>query len=92
MMEARAPNTLLWSLSLLMRLLPLIYILTRFLIPCCFFCRVVPENVQKKLARDAKLLKELKERRVKERKERVEKRKTLRANAEKYYKEYQNQQ
>ena len=55
-------------------------------------CRVVPENVQKKQARDAKLLKELKERRDRERKERAEKRKTLRANAEKYYKEYQNQQ
>lgn len=55
-------------------------------------CRVVPENVQKKQARDAKLLKELKERRDKERKERAEKRKTLRANAEKYYKEYENQQ
>jgi len=37
-------------------------------------------------------LKELKERRDRERKERVEKRKTLRANAEKYYKEYQSQQ
>ena len=54
--------------------------------------RVVPENVQKKQARDAKLLKNLKERRDKERKERAEKRKTLAANAEKYYKEYNNQQ
>jgi ElaB/YqjD/DUF883 family membrane-anchored ribosome-binding protein len=56
------------------------------------WCRVIPENVQKKQARDAKLLKELKDRRDKERKERAEKRKTLVANAEKYYKEYQNQQ
>jgi len=54
--------------------------------------RVVPENVQKKQARDAKLLKDLKVRREKERKERADKRKTLAANAEKYYKEYQNQQ
>ncbi len=54
--------------------------------------RVVPENIQKKQARDAKLLKELKERRDKEKKQRVEKRKTLVANAEKYYKEYQTQQ
>lgn len=57
----------------------------------CLF-RVVPENVQKKQARDAKLLKNLKERRDKERKERADKRKTLAANAEKYYKEYNNQQ
>lgn len=54
--------------------------------------RVVPENVQKKQARDAKLLKDLKVRRDKEKKERADKRKTLAANAEKYYKEYQNQQ
>lgn len=52
----------------------------------------MPENVQKKQARDAKLLKELKERRDNEKKQRVEKRKTLVANAEKYYKEYQTQQ
>lgn len=52
--------------------------------------RVVPENVQKKQARDAKLLKELKERRDKAKKERAEKRKTITANAEKYYKEYQS--
>lgn len=51
--------------------------------------RVVPENVQKKQARDAKLLKELKERREKERKERAEKRKALVANAQKYHSEYQ---
>ena len=58
----------------------------------CVWYRVVPENVQKKQARDAKLLKELKERRDNEKKQRVEKRKTLVANAEKYYKEYQTQQ
>jgi len=51
--------------------------------------RVVPENVQKKQARDAKLLKELKERRDRERKERAEKRKTIAANAQKYHTEYQ---
>lgn len=56
-----------------------------------YLYRVVPENVQKKQARDAKLLKDLKERRDRERKERVEKRKTLRANAEKYHKEYTKQ-
>lgn len=50
---------------------------------------MVPENVQKKQARDAKLLKELKDRRDQERKERAEKRKQLAANAEKYYNEYQ---
>ena len=37
-------------------------------------------------------MKGLKERRDKERKERAEKRKVLTANAEKYYKEYQNHQ
>jgi uncharacterized Rmd1/YagE family protein len=52
----------------------------------------VPENVQKKQARDAKHLKELTERRNKERKERVEKRKVLTANAYKYYNEYETQQ
>lgn len=50
---------------------------------------MVPENVQKKQARDAKLLKELKDRRDQERKERAEKRKQLAVNAEKYYNEYQ---
>lgn len=52
--------------------------------------RVVPENVQKKQARDAKILKELKDRRDKERKERADKRKTLVANAEKYHNEYRS--
>ena len=37
-------------------------------------------------------MKALKERRDNDKKQRVEKRKTLAANAEKYYKEYQNQQ
>lgn len=37
-------------------------------------------------------MKELKERRDKEKKERAEKRTTIRANAEKYYKEYQGNQ
>lgn len=55
-------------------------------------CRVVPENIQKKQARDAKLLKELKDRRDKERKERAEKRQQLVANAGKYYNEYQAQE
>lgn len=52
--------------------------------------RVVPENVQKKQARDAKLLKDLKDRRDKDRKERAEKRQTIAANAEKYNNEYAN--
>lgn len=51
-------------------------------------CRVVPENVQKKQARDAKVLKELKDKRDKSKKERADKRKTIAANAEKYHKEY----
>ena len=51
--------------------------------------RVVPENVVKKQARDAKILKENKDRRDKAKKERADKRKTITANAEKYYKEYQ---
>lgn len=53
---------------------------------------MVPENVQKKQSRDAKILKELKERRDKEKKERADKRKTLVANAEKYHKEYTDAQ
>lgn len=54
------------------------------------FFRVVPENIQKKQARDAKLLKELKNRRDNAKKERSEKRKLIVSNAEKYYKEYQD--
>jgi len=50
----------------------------------------VPENVQKKQARDSKLLKERTERRLKEKKERAEKRKIYQANAEKYHKEYES--
>lgn len=52
-------------------------------------CRVIPENVQKKQARDAKLLKDLKAKRDQEKKDRAEKRKALVANAEKYHNEYQ---
>jgi len=51
-------------------------------------CRIVPESVKKKTARDAKVLKELKESRDKAKKERAEKRKVITANAEKYHKEY----
>jgi large subunit ribosomal protein L7e len=50
--------------------------------------RVVPENILKKQARDAKLLKALKESREKAKKERAEARKAALANAEKYHKEY----
>lgn len=48
----------------------------------------MPENFRKKEARDAKLLKEMKEKRVKDKKERVEKRKLILANGEKYHHEY----
>jgi large subunit ribosomal protein L7e len=48
----------------------------------------VPENVQKKTTRDAKLLKDLKVKRDQEKKERAEKRKLILANGEKYNKEY----
>jgi len=51
---------------------------------------VIPENVVKKQARDAKVLKELSERRNKDKKDRAEKRKQMLANAEKYNKEYQD--
>lgn len=51
--------------------------------------RVVPENILKKQARDAKLLKALKESREKAKKDRAAARKTAYANAEKYFKEYQ---
>jgi len=50
--------------------------------------RVIPENIRKKEARDAKLLKDLKDKRDHAKKERAEKRKTILANAEKYHKEY----
>ena len=51
--------------------------------------RVVPENILKKQARDAKLLKALKESREKAKKDRVASRKAAFTNAEKYFKEYQ---
>ena len=51
--------------------------------------RVIPENFRKKQDRDAKLLKALKDKKDKSKKERAEKRKVYEANAEKYYKEYE---
>ena len=51
--------------------------------------RVIPENVQKKQARDAKLLKDLKDRRDQKKKERADKRKVIVANAQKYHAEYE---
>ena len=56
---------------------------------CKFRARVVPENILKKQARDAKLLKALKESREAAKKARAESRKAAYANAEKYHKEYQ---
>jgi len=53
-----------------------------------FRARVVPENIQKKQARDAKLLASFKAKREAAKKERAEQRKTAAANAEKYAKEY----
>jgi len=53
-----------------------------------YSARVVPENIQKKQARDAKLLAALKQKRENAKKERAEKRKAAAANAEKYAKEY----
>ena len=50
--------------------------------------RVIPENILKKQARDAKLLKARKDKRVADKKDRAAARKTAYANAEKYYKEY----
>ena len=47
---------------------------------------MIPENVQKKTARDAKVLKVFTEARQKAKTDRVEKRKILTANAEKYLK------
>ena len=44
----------------------------------------------KKQARDAKVLKEMSERRAKDKVERAEKRKAMTANAEKYCKEYKD--
>ena len=56
---------------------------------CKFRARVVPENILKKQARDAKLLKALKQSREAAKKARAESRKAAYANAEKYHKEYQ---
>jgi large subunit ribosomal protein L7e len=50
--------------------------------------RVIPENILKKQARDAKLLKALKESRDAAKKERAAARKVAAANAEKYFNEY----
>jgi large subunit ribosomal protein L7e len=49
---------------------------------------VIPENVQKKAARDAKLVEARKNDLATAKKERAEKRKVYVANAEKYAKEY----
>jgi large subunit ribosomal protein L7e len=54
--------------------------------------RVIPENVQKKTARDAKVLKEYKEQRDKSKVERLEKRKVATANSEKWANEYATNQ
>ena len=56
---------------------------------CWFRARVVPENILKKQARDAKLLKALKQQRVTAKTERAAARKVASANAEKYFNEYQ---
>lgn len=50
--------------------------------------RVVPENILKKQARDAKLVKSRKEQREKAKKDRASARKLAYDNAEKYFKEY----
>ena len=54
-----------------------------------FRARVVPENILKKQARDAKLLKALKDSRDKAKSDRAAARKVAAANAEKYFNEYQ---
>lgn len=54
----------------------------------CCRARIVPENIVKKQARDAKLLAAAKATREAAKKERAEKRKVAAANAEKYAKEY----
>jgi large subunit ribosomal protein L7e len=53
---------------------------------------VVPENIQKKQARDAKVLKQLADKRAAQKKERIEKRKVYLANAEKYHHEVQDRE
>lgn len=50
--------------------------------------KYVPENILKKQARDAKVLKALADSRAKAKKDRADARKVAAANAEKYYKEY----
>ena len=50
--------------------------------------KYVPENILKKQARDAKVLKALADSRAKAKKDRAEARKVAAANAEKYHKEY----
>merc|ERR1719197_2135097 len=50
--------------------------------------RVIPENILKKQARDAKLLKARKDKRAADKKDRTAARKTAAENAEKYYNEY----
>lgn len=55
---------------------------------CCFRARVVPENITKKHARDAKLLAHNKAAREAAKKERAAKRATAAANAQKYAAEY----
>merc|ERR1719454_2283757 len=50
--------------------------------------KYVPENILKKQARDAKVLKALADARAKAKKDRAEARKAAAASAEKYYKEY----
>ena len=54
----------------------------------CCRARIVPENIQKKLARDAKVLNALKASRAAAKKERAEKRQVAAKNAEKYALEY----
>jgi len=51
--------------------------------------RVIPENILKKQARDARLLKALKEQRAQAKTDRAAARKVAYANAEKYFNEYQ---
>ena len=50
--------------------------------------RVIPENILKKQARDAKLLKALKDSRAAAKKERAAARKVASDNAKRYYEEY----
>ena len=56
---------------------------------CYYRARVIPENILKKQARDAKMLKQLKDSRVQAKVDRAAARKVAAANAEKYHNEYQ---